>query len=156
MQCTLFDKSGARNWLVPWHQDASIPAHGGAWVAVTKEGESYVQPGAGVLDSLVAARLHLDDCGPEAGPLRVLSGSHRHGLLDDDRIGMVRTESAEVTCTAQAGDALVLRPLLLHASSRVRGAHRRRVLHFLFGPAALPDGLVWNRIAAAGPVSLNA
>lgn len=149
VQCTLFDKSGARNWLVPWHQDTSIPACGGAREAVVKEGECHVQPGPEVLASLVAVRLHLDDCGPEAGPLRVISGSHRCGLLDPERIAAMRTDSPAVTCIARAGDALVLRPLLLHASSRLRAAHRRRVLHFLFGPADLPDGLAWNRAVTA-------
>jgi hypothetical protein len=37
-----------------------------------------------------------------------------------------------------------MRPLLLHASSRARLPVRRRILHFLFGPARLPHGLVWN------------
>ena len=36
-----------------------------------------------------------------------------------------------------------MRPLLLHASSKASGTSRRPVLHFLFDPAALPDGMAW-------------
>jgi hypothetical protein len=38
---------------------------------------------------------------------------------------------------------MAMRPLLLHASSKATGSSRRRVLHFLFGPPALPFGLEW-------------
>ena len=47
----------------------------------------------------------------------------------------------------QGGDALVLRPLLLHASSKGNGHSRRRVLHFVFGPRELPCGLRWPEAA---------
>ena len=40
---------------------------------------------------------------------------------------------------------MLMRPLLLHASSKATGASRRRVLHFVFGPPALPHGLAWVR-----------
>ena len=44
----------------------------------------------------------------------------------------------------KAGDALLMRPLLLHASTRINGGGNRRVLHFLFGPPNLPFGLQWH------------
>jgi hypothetical protein len=49
-----------------------------------------------------------------------------------------------VTCTMERGDALVLRPLLLHSSSKAAGTSLRRVLHCLFGPPELPLGLRWH------------
>jgi hypothetical protein len=48
-----------------------------------------------------------------------------------------------VACTLERGDVLVMRPLLLHASSKASGFGMRRVLHFLFGPPTLPNGLRW-------------
>jgi hypothetical protein len=36
----------------------------------------------------------------------------------------------------------------LHASSKATGTSRRRVLHFVFGPRALPYGLEWERSVA--------
>ena len=43
---------------------------------------------------------------------------------------------------------MILRPLLLHASSKATGGSRRRVLHFLFGPRELPCGLAWAHAPA--------
>lgn len=148
VQCTLFDKTLGRNWLVALHQDTSIPASGAGLPSVLKEGEPYVQPPVEVLQSLLAVRVHLDDCGADAGPLRVVPGSHRAGRLGDAQAQALRAEHGEAICTAARGDALLMRPLLLHASSRARSPARRRVLHFLFGPECLPHGLAWNRSVA--------
>lgn len=155
VQCTLFDKTPDRNWLVALHQDTSIPASDGKVPSVVKEGEPYVQPPVDILQSLLAVRLHLDDCGPDAGPLRVVPGSHRAGRLNDADAQDLRAAHGETTCAAQRGDALLMRPLLLHASSRARSPARRRVLHFLFGPERLPNGLVWNRTVAGTPPALQ-
>jgi hypothetical protein len=148
VQCTVFDKTADRNWLVALHQDISIPASGAGMSTVVKEGEPYVQPPVDVLRSLLAVRVHLDDCGVDAGPLRVVPCSHRVGRVDGDEAQALRAQHGETTCTAARGDALLMRPLLLHASSQARSPARRRVLHFLFGPARLPHGLVWNRTVA--------
>ncbi len=40
VQCTLFDKTADRNWLVALHQDTSIPASGAGMPAVLKEGRA--------------------------------------------------------------------------------------------------------------------
>ena len=93
---------------------------------------------------VVAVRVHLDDCGPLNGPLRVVPGSHRFGRLADDEVQPVRARLGEVTCIVPQGGALVMRPLLLHASSKVTTPGFRRVLHFLFGPPSLPFGLIWH------------
>jgi hypothetical protein len=37
-----------------------------------------------------------------------------------------------------------MKPLILHASSKASSGERRRVLHFVFGPRALPLGLAWQ------------
>lgn len=148
VQCTYFEKSADRNWLVPFHQDLSIPVAAKVddpslcgWSE--KEGTLFVRPPLDVLRSLVAVRLHLDDCGVDDGPLRVIPGDSQHTILPDEAIAALRATETAVTCLASAGDALLLRPLLLHASSKGRGGSRRRVLHFVFGPAELPLGLRW-------------
>ncbi|MBN8752102.1 MULTISPECIES: phytanoyl-CoA dioxygenase family protein [Variovorax] len=156
VQCTLFDKTAERNWLVALHQDTSIPASSDSLPTVVKEGEPYVQPSAELLQSLLAVRVHMDDCGPDAGPLRVVPGSHRNGRLSDVESQAVRAAHGETTCTAARGDALLMRPLLLHASSRAQLPVRRRVLHFLFGPAHLPPGLAWNRTVAGAQSAAQA
>lgn len=149
VQCTYFEKSADRNWLVSVHQDLSIPV--AARVddpALTgwseKDGELFVQAPAAVLAGLVAVRVHLDPCRAEDGALRVLPGSHRLGRIDAVEAAALRARSAEVVCEVDAGGVLLLRPLLVHASSKSAGAGRRRVLHFLYGPRSLPHGMAWR------------
>jgi hypothetical protein len=150
VQCTYFDKSPSANWLVPLHQDLSIPvreriAHSELVGWSEKEGTWYVQPSPCVLSSLVAVRVHIDESGTENGPLRVVPGSHRMGrLLSSEQIAL-RNESTEVACIAPRGGVVVMKPLLLHASSRSTSPRPRRVLHYLYGPAQLPFGLRWSR-----------
>lgn len=152
VQCTLFEKTPRRNWLVAIHQDLAIPVRDcvdhpalGAWSL--KEGGHFVQAPTELLEKMLAVRIHLDDCGPENGPLRVVAGSHRYGRLSDTRARRMRAALEEVACLAKRGDALLMRPLLLHASSKAAVPSRRRVLHVLFGPASLPYGLEWSRSA---------
>lgn len=148
VQCNYFEKSAQRNWLVPIHQDLSIPV--AARVAEPslrgwseKEGALFVRAPDDVLRQLVAVRVHLDDCTDEDGPLRVVPGSHLNGVMTDGEAVAAREAGMEVRCTASAGDVLVMRPLLLHASSKGSGSGQRRVLHFVFGPRCLPHGLEW-------------
>ena len=42
------------------------------------------------------------------------------------------------------GDALLMRPLLLHASSRSMSDRHRRVLHIEYAGFALPGDLTWH------------
>lgn len=149
VQCTYFEKSRDRNWLVSLHQDLSIPvAERVDHLALSgwseKEGALYVQPPLSVLRDLVAVRLHIDPCGPEDGPLRVVPGTHQMGIIPAEAGPALRDAHSEVTCLAAPGDAVVMRPLVLHASSKSTGQSRRRVLHFLFGPPELPHGLRWQ------------
>jgi Phytanoyl-CoA dioxygenase (PhyH) len=148
-QCTHFDKSPAQNWLVAMHQDLSIPVashidHPALGVWSEKEGVAYVQPPIELLEQLVAVRIHIDRCSEDDGPLRVIAGTHQRGRIGAADIAAIRQEHSETICTGDRGSAIVMRPLLLHASSKIRGTKRRRVLHFLFGPHELPYGLRWH------------
>ena len=144
-----FDKSPEANWLVAWHQDLTLAvrerrdvAGFGPWSV--KDGVPHVQAPAERLEQMLAVRLHLDDADEENGALRVLAGSHRFGRLSAERIEELRGELPEVVCCARAGDALLLRPLVLHASGRSASARRRRVLHIEYAGFELPGGLEWH------------
>jgi len=50
---------------------------------------------------------------------------------------------SEIQCVARKGDELLMRPLVLHASSTARVASRRRVLHLKFAADDLPGNLEW-------------
>ena len=148
VQCTYFEKSAERNWLVPIHQDLSIPVanrvNDPALVGWSeKESSLFVQGPTEVLEQLIAVRLHLDDCGVKDGPLRVVPGSHLRGRIAPDEAPAARSQIGEVSCEGVRGSVLLMRPLLLHSSSKAAGQSRRRVLHYVFGPRNLPSGLSW-------------
>jgi ectoine hydroxylase-related dioxygenase (phytanoyl-CoA dioxygenase family) len=148
VQCTYFEKSRDHNWLVAPHQDLSIPVAARVDTdAVTgwseKNGLLFVQPPVSVLESLVALRLHIDDCSLDDGALKVVPGSHTRGRLQEADKVALRGDLGETLCPVDAGCAMALCPLLLHASSKATGHSQRRVLHFVFGPPILPLGLAW-------------
>jgi ectoine hydroxylase-related dioxygenase (phytanoyl-CoA dioxygenase family) len=98
----------------------------GPWSA--KEGMLYAHAPAAALEHVVALRVHLDDSTRDNGPLRVVPGSHRGGVLSDEDIGRLVAVSTH-TCEVGGGGVLVMRPLLVHASSKARSDTPRRVLH---------------------------
>jgi ectoine hydroxylase-related dioxygenase (phytanoyl-CoA dioxygenase family) len=133
-RATLFDKSPDSNWLIAWHQDTALPLREkretpgwGPWSI--KDGVIYAHAPATALNKVVALRLSLDDSTDENGPLRVLSGSHSKGVFTDDQVEQLVREGSPVTCTVAKGGILVMRPLLIHASSKSRVEAKRRVLH---------------------------
>jgi hypothetical protein len=148
-QCTYFEKSRSRNWLVSTHQDLSIPVaervdHASLSGWSEKEGCLYVQAPVSLLQQLIAVRIHLDACGVHDGPLRVVPASHLAGKVESETAAAMRQAATEFVCAAAQGSALAMRPLVLHSSSKAEGGSRRRVLHFLFGPRVLPLGLRWQ------------
>lgn len=146
---TLFDKSDGRNWKVPYHQDitirvrqrADVPGFDTWW---EKNGVPHTWAPATVVERMLAIRVHLDECGPDNGPLRVLPGTHRDGVLSSEQIDARRDSGSEMACHVRRGGSLAVRPLLLHASSAAVNPSRRRVLHIECAAAgALPIGLEW-------------
>jgi Phytanoyl-CoA dioxygenase (PhyH) len=144
----LFDKTEEANWKVPWHQDVTIAvdrkteAEGfGPWSV--KAGILHVQPPANVLERMISVRLHLDDCPEENGALRVIAGSHSRGKLDERLVQELAEKSPVIVCEMQRGGALLMRPLLLHASSASSVPGHRRVIHFDYASIELPAGMNW-------------
>ena len=143
-----FDKNPVANWKVPWHQDVMIALQARKEVAgfsawSTKAGVVHAQPPVETLQSILAVRIHLDNTDENNGALRVIPGSHKCGLLDDEEINKLKENTKEVTCMVAKGGALLMRPLLLHASSAAILPTHRRVLHLEYAAHNLPDGLEW-------------
>lgn len=143
-----FDKSPDANWLVPWHQDLTlavrenVPTKGfGPWSV--KDGVPHVQPPISLLEQMLTIRLHLDAADASNGALRALPGSHRLGRLSADQIAKQRSKSHEILCAAPAGAGMLMRPLLLHASSHSSHRGHRRVLHIEYAGFDLPGALEW-------------
>lgn len=148
-RAVFFDKVPDANWTLGWHQDSviSVVERRGvpgflAWG--NKAGVWQVQPPPEILARMVAVRVHLDDCGPDNGPLRVLPGSHRHGWVED-QLDEWKRNVPETVCSVPCGGVVVMCPLLLHASSKARSPAHRRVIHIEFANAELPGGLQWNQ-----------
>ncbi|MEM9703920.1 MAG: phytanoyl-CoA dioxygenase family protein, partial [Planctomycetota bacterium] len=140
---TLFDKSPEANWGVPWHRDERLELAGRVessfWQEWKRsEGRWTARPPQEFLLKMVAVRVHLDDCGPGAGPLRVRLGSHRTERDDAGRA---------VACVTPAGGAVAMCPAALHASGWAefpQPGGRRRVIHLEYGPPDLPYGGRWR------------
>lgn len=144
----LFDKSASRNWLVTWHQDRTVAvsdrfAAEGWRNWSMKAGVLHAEPPQSVLETMVTVRIHLDDTDERRGCLSVLPRSHRYGVLGRAEIERKVVEDNTVACTAKAGDALLMRPLVLHASNKMSEGQHRRILHLEFSDYILPKGIVW-------------
>ena len=139
-RATLFDKSSISNRLVVWHQDTALPLRErkevsgwGPWSV--KEKIDYAHAPAGVLSQVLALRIHLDDSSADNGPLRVLPRSHTLGVLTDESIHDLAVRITPVDCIAAKGGVVVMRPLLVHSSSKSRTESPRRVLHIEYAAA---------------------
>lgn len=150
VRALLFDKSPDANWLVPWHQDATIAvarrndAVPGVSMWTMKHGTHYCRPPMDVLDGIVCIRLHLDTNDLDNGPLEVIPGSHSRGMLNAQQLDDLTRDPAGLVCCVQAGGAVVMRPHVVHRSGVSRDpSRRRRVLHLECATVGLPSGLDW-------------
>jgi hypothetical protein len=157
VRAILFDKTPEANWKVAWHQDLTIPTRVrldrpgfGPWS--TKAGIPHVQPPVAILENMLTVRVHLDPCGPENGPVRVLPGSHLHGKLAPSAVYAWKDRVSPRDATCAAGALLLMRPLLLHASSAATSPGHRRVIHLEYAAGPLPAGLHWHE-AWGGPAT---
>ena len=149
VRAILFDKTPDANWKVAWHQDLTIPTRErlerpgyGPWSL--KAGIHHVEPPLAILERMLTVRIHLDHCGLENGPVRVLPGTHRHGKLTAAGIYQWKDRVSPVDTPCAAGALLLMRPLLIHASSAATRPGHRRVIHLEYAAGALPDGLHWR------------
>jgi hypothetical protein len=141
-----FDKPPGHSWALPWHTDYNIAvkSHGveGVFSKPTrKAGVPHVMAPRELLSRMVTARVHLDDATAENGALRVIPGSHR-----DDQAGKHEPRQP-VTIDCRAGDVLLMRPLLTHASghSKIEAGIHRRIVHFECAPSPeLPNEYRWH------------
>jgi len=143
-----FDKHSEANWKVAWHQDLTIAVRRqcevegyGPWSV--KAGITHVQPSVSVLENMIALRVHLDETDESNGALRVLPGSHKHGRLNAQDVQAWKERGPVVTCAVRKGGVMLMKPLLLHASSAALEPRHRRVLHFEYASCELEGGLEW-------------
>lgn len=139
-----FDKPADANWFVSYHRDLTISVDKktdlsgfGPWTV--KQNQFAVQPPLEILNSIYTIRIHLDDTNEENGALKVIPGSHQTDL----QIQEPADTKNEVSCAVEKGGIMIMRPLLLHSSSRTINNKKRRVIHIEFSNCELPAGLNW-------------
>jgi hypothetical protein len=151
VRAVLFDKTPVNNWPLGWHQDrtivvterAEVPGYG---PFTCKAGLTHVQPPAALLAGMVTLRAHLDACDEDNAPLKVAPGTHRFGMIPEDRIEAIVARAGILECLAAPGDVWAYRTLILHASDVSRRPRRRRVLQVDFAAEDLPQPLRWAGI----------
>ena len=105
-------------------------------------GVAYAHAPAAALELVVALRIHLDDSTAGNGSLRVLPGTHNCGVLTDAQIHARSRQLSAVECTVARGGVLAMRPLIIHASSKMATASARRVIHIEYAATSVfADGL---------------
>jgi len=149
VRAIFFDKNPDKNWLVSWHQDKTVSVNKkehidgwGPWSL--KDNTHHVQPSESVLNNIITFRIHLDDTNAENGCLKVIPKSHTRGVLKQTTIDDIVKKAEFIECEANAGDMLIMRPLILHASSKAISPSNRRVIHMEFCGYDLPDGICWK------------
>ncbi len=139
----LFDKTPEANWAVPPHQDLNIALSArhevegyGPWSV--KAGVVHAIPPVEILRGMLTIRLHLDPCGPDDGPLRLVPATHKDKIPESELPAGPWTE-----CHVEAGGALLMRPLAVHASPRAARPTRRRILHLEYAALDVTPPLAW-------------
>ncbi|MBC3917553.1 phytanoyl-CoA dioxygenase family protein [Undibacterium sp. CY18W] len=149
-----FNKNAEHNWLVAWHQDMTICVDQrmdapGYTKWTLKNGVHHVEPPSNVLESMLTLRIALDAANHDNAALKVMAGSHRYGKLKGQQVDAYIENAAQSdmhVCAMQAGDVLLMKPLLLHASDKATHtalATQRRVLHLEFSATILPETIFW-------------
>ncbi|MEZ5017561.1 MAG: WYL domain-containing protein [Flavipsychrobacter sp.] len=140
-----FDKPPQTNWYVTWHQDLPINVVEKKVVKgykgwTNKKGVVSVIPPEEILHNTITVRIHLDDADEQNGALKIIPGSHKKVHASRDIKLMT---GAPVMCNVNKGGLHIMKPLLLHASSKSINQKRRRVLHLEFNSMDLAKELEW-------------
>lgn len=142
-----FDKPETSNWYVSYHQDLTISVdkkveleNFGPWT--TKQNQFAVQPPIDILENIYTIRIHLDDTDENNGALRVIPKSHLKKVYRPETIDW--TKERETTCNVKKGGIMIMKPLILHSSSRTTNNKKRRVIHIEFANKELPTEIKWT------------
>jgi len=142
-----FDKPETSNWFVSYHQDLTISVNQKVEIAgfgpyTNKHNQFAVQPPLDILESNFTIRIHLDDTNEENGALKVIANSHSKGIYRPETINW--SIEKEMSCNVERGGVMIMKPLLLHSSSRTSNNKKRRVIHLEFSNKILPKELKWS------------
>lgn len=148
IRAVFFDKLPDANWNVAWHQDTSIVVKAkvkmpGFNYWREKQGVMHVEPPEQYLSNILTLRVHLDSASTETGVLRVIPETHKNGRVSSNKILDIVEKSEVKECTAEAGDVLLMNPLLFHSSRKATKPKHRRIIHLEYSAMSLPEPLEW-------------
>src|SRR5690606_2902999 len=131
-----FDKPNTNNWYVTWHQDIPINVlekiETDGYTGWTNKNEIIsVCPPKEILKSIFTIRIHLDNTNAQNGALKVIPGSHSKQFSDKEKESITQNTNPTIVDVSEGGIQL-MKPLLLHASSKSQNQKRRRVIHLEF------------------------
>lgn len=138
-----FNKPSKSNWFVSYHQDLSISVknkiEAEGYVSWTnKKGQLGVIPPLNILENIITFRIHLDDADETNGVLKVISKSHKKGIIRVDNNFEASKIGKEVVCNVKKGGVMLMKPLLLHSSQKSISKNDRRVIHLEFSNQEIP------------------
>ena len=107
--CFYIEKTDEKNWPLMYHADSNLPD----FLNIKEEDKEQY------LKSAVMFRLTLDSSDKDTGALKVIRGSH------------IGKGSEEVFVNTKAGELILFKPLLQHASNKMTKSHTRRVFQAL-------------------------
>ncbi|MEL6928586.1 MAG: phytanoyl-CoA dioxygenase family protein [Cyanobacteria bacterium J06600_6] len=143
-----FNKNANYNWSVPWHQDKTVAVTSKVELAgfknwTTKQGVPHVQPPLNILEAITTIRIALDNTNARNGGLKTLPRSHHLGILNQAEINQIVQQQSPIFLQMQAGDALIMHPLILHSSNKSMNQKSRRIIHLEYSSGDLPEELAW-------------
>ncbi len=143
-----FDKTPEKNWLVSWHQDRTVALSNRfemvGWRPWSlKDGSHHVQPPIDILKNMITLHIHIDESNETNRCLKVIPGTHKYGILNQETINQLSQTSIPLSCVTKPGDVLIMRPHLLHSSRKGSHPDRRRIIHVEYCGTPLPLGGSW-------------
>jgi len=142
-----FDKPEDSNWYVSYHQDLTISVENkiekdgyGSWTL--KQNQYAVQPPLEILENIFTIRIHLDRTDENNGALKVIPKSHLKNIYRPELIDW--TNETESICNVDRDGIMIMKPLLLHSSSRTTNKQKRRVIHIELSNRELPADMNWS------------
>jgi hypothetical protein len=146
LRAVAFRKDADANWFVPPHQDRSIAVPSAALPPgfsnlTRKDGGWQAEAPVELLATMRNCRIFVDRATVDDGPLEVIPGSHRRGRIEQAEIPAAVGQKTWLPLTGEAGDVVILSPLLLHRSRRATEPSGRRLLQLELIPTELADAL---------------
>jgi len=144
-----FNKTSDSNWALPWHQDRVIAVKNRSEIEgfrnwSQKSGVWHCEPPVKLLETMVFARVHLDDAEEMNGSLELSIGSHKFGRVASNNIQNIVSKLPREVCKAKRGDVLFVKALMLHKSTVSHSSKLRRALRIDYANFDLPEPLSWK------------